>query len=73
MNKQNTTYPSIRRIVFNHKNNEVLLYATIQMNRERIMTNERSETQQNIYCMLFVSNVQNSQKHRDKSRLAVTQ
>lgn len=59
-------------ILFSHKWNEVLIYATTWMNFEYIMLSKRSQTQNAMYYMIpFIGNVRTGQSIQTGSRLVV--
>lgn len=51
MDKQNVIY-GYDGIVFSHKKNEVLIQATVWMNLENTMLDERGRPKKCIYCMI---------------------
>lgn len=58
--KQDVAYP-YSGILLAIKKNKLLIYATTRINHERIILNERSQLQRNIYCMIPLKrNVQNT-------------
>ena len=60
-------YINKHEILFNHKRNEVPIYATTWMSVENIMLSERSQTQKDTYYLTpLTENVLNGQMNRNR-------
>ena len=60
MNKENMVYLhngiiSIKWKLFNHKRNEVLIYARTWINCENFMLIEKSKTQETLHSSMYIS------------------